>query len=813
MEFKNIHDKKNFIKLYEFGGREGGPVSGGEGFANNLALKDTYLGKLINGIFKGIGWLWRKSKENFLINRLNAQLVNELLRGVIIFCFENNIDLISGKRLVTGEINGVNKEEYEEDENKEESEEKITEYNIPKTKEDVVKRIEELKLEISEDENDHRNKIIKYNRLKNDISVAGISAADKKKKQEEIDVLRGELKDIKFAIDDNKNNYLPKLEQKLKDFGTDSTIIKTEFDILSDSVDQKYGFIPTAEDPEGLDSGSFIPYNIFKDNINKKYKMGVIQINDKFTIINDKGELEKITVYDVNNSTGEIKYFPKIKNEGGKPNIISSVKLLPEDFPGFAKIKKECYDFLKKYIPEYKNMVDDDKDKIEKIYMHYSIIDQMSKIDKSSISSEKYNESTDFIDEFGLLLEETISKNISDKVSSSGSVNVKMDNPQAGKVNLARSLSTNIMSSVSVGDILTTRDKSKYKDKSDNLKTDIHKINLAEIEKTIQQLEKKYPDSNVKLKVSTCVNPYNLKVIQLSAEELMLSKKGETDNSLKIRWSKEVNKTYASFTNIMDISKINIVTDNFSGELNNKKLDDRSKDFKEDIKNQESDAPILANLPLEEGFINYSKMSDGKWCYYSFSYKNNIYKTTIAPVSDVFNNFGLICITSALELIDEKTHTAKKDDIFKKFFSSSISDNPSIRPEIINVYFLFVKDQRFPDSNKSYPAKVFVLNEYLYNNKTKSSIYIKKNNSSECVTLTESVINSLDKNKYLYDIKSINCKKFKSRKDIEPWRIAFNLNEINSVNCTDFRTGSIPKFLKLNTNYEELLKKLVDKLK
>ena len=93
MKFKNIKSRKDFIKMNEiFGGTQGG-VGARDGFANNSELKDTYLGKLMNGLFKGLNWLWRKSKENFIINRLIAKLINELVRGVIIYCFINKIDL------------------------------------------------------------------------------------------------------------------------------------------------------------------------------------------------------------------------------------------------------------------------------------------------------------------------------------------------------------------------------------------------------------------------------------------------------------------------------------------------------------------------------------------------------------------------------------------------------------------------------------------------------------------------------------------------------------------------------------------------
>jgi len=110
MELKNIKTRKEYIKTNEiFGGTEGG-VGARDGFANNAALGDTYLGKLVNGMFKGLSWLWRKSKENFIINRLIAKLINELIRGVIIYCFVKNIDLMTGK---SSDVNVDDKSEDE----------------------------------------------------------------------------------------------------------------------------------------------------------------------------------------------------------------------------------------------------------------------------------------------------------------------------------------------------------------------------------------------------------------------------------------------------------------------------------------------------------------------------------------------------------------------------------------------------------------------------------------------------------------------------------------------------------------------------
>lgn len=102
----NIYNRNDFLKV-----NEGDVNTYGEGqgamssFSNNLSLQHTYLGKLLDGMFKSITWLWRKSKENFTINKLMGQLTNELLRGVITYCFANGINIKTGQELISSSSN------------------------------------------------------------------------------------------------------------------------------------------------------------------------------------------------------------------------------------------------------------------------------------------------------------------------------------------------------------------------------------------------------------------------------------------------------------------------------------------------------------------------------------------------------------------------------------------------------------------------------------------------------------------------------------------------------------------------------------
>ena len=97
MKLKNIYNREDFLRTNEEYGAGG--VGSHDGFANNLSLQNTYLGKLLNGMFRSISWLWRKSKENFVINKLMGKLTNELFSGTITYCLANGINIKTGESI------------------------------------------------------------------------------------------------------------------------------------------------------------------------------------------------------------------------------------------------------------------------------------------------------------------------------------------------------------------------------------------------------------------------------------------------------------------------------------------------------------------------------------------------------------------------------------------------------------------------------------------------------------------------------------------------------------------------------------------
>lgn len=735
MELKNIHTRKDFIKVNEiFGGTQGG-VGSHDGFANNTKLKDTVLGKIINGLFKGISWLWRKSKENFVINRLIAQLVNELMRGIILFCFDNNISLTEGsmsageetKTIKSGDEEGWN--ENGDEEGHENSEPNQSE---PKklTKEELIAKIEEKSKDVT-------TGYTTLSQIKANINQVSTKLKSNPTKEE------------KLKLDEQLNTLNAKLKQRTGEYNAD---VK-ELNDLKEQLKNMGGTMPE-----------------YPSEKNKTDK----QQPEKQTLKINFDEIDK-ACQDKNRFSN----FPAVEKR------FENVKSLPNDYSGFKDIKSKCYAFLEKYMPEYNTMGDSDKEKIEKVYVQYKLISNLSTDHKFVIT-----------DESAQIFEENLVRSAASNLThSAGTVKIKPDEPRAGKVSLGKSIAMKAGASANVGNILTKRDRDKHKDKAEFFDIDVHDINLAEIEKTVQELEKTIND--VRTKVSSYVNPYNVKTIQLSAEQLMAPRKTddgvENNDDLRLRWNKELTKTFASFTFIMDVDKISSIMKNESSTLNSGKIKDKVDSLTSNIKNQSEDAECSSKLPLLEGYANYSKMSEGGYYYYSFYYKNRLYKTSMAPVKSTFNSFGLVNMTSWINSVNDNNTIVEDTNL--NDFKSLNSDSPRTgNIKKLNIYLLFKYKQAFPDSNRQLPAKVFVLNEYIYDN-GESYIFLKKNGVSQDVKVTQSVIDNFTKTDYIFDIKTVNFKKFNN--DIDNLKPALHIDDSNNFSSTKpkFLTDEVIKYL------------------
>ena len=784
MELKNIHNRKEYSKVYEFIGGDKGGVGDHDGFANNAKLKDTVLGKLMNGLFKGIGWLWRKSKEFFVINKLNAQLVNELMRGVVVFCLANNIDLKTGQQIsgttVASDLGHASGTTVADED------------NISKmTREELNKRIAEIKAEDADDKKRLveivKEKKIIEEELKKETKPSVITA-----KKQQYQALIDEQNNINKKAEEYRE-LIEKLEKQLASLGAEPPI-PGKFEIIEKNCVEKYGYNEKTGPTNDIPGDYSIIGNKVRSLIAYKEKINIdenkIRKNNQFKIIDTDGTLKLIKISRVDTDKMSVFY-----SDGTNEKQVGSKFLLPTNFPDIVNMKKKCSNFLEKSIGEYENSPEIDKERLETIYMQYKLIDG---IYNASKVKEKIKESVEN-DNLDMLLE-------ADAV-------VKMDEPKAGAVGLDKSIGQAAgVVSATVGDILTTRDKQKYKEHEEEFALDIHDVNLAEIEKRVDEMSQSDPE--VKAKVSGYVNAYNLKGIQIAAEQLMAPKKdkegGTQDNSaLRMRWNKEVNKTYASFTYIMDITKVEITKEDFGSGLNNSKANKIGEGYAASTESQQKDAIVLNKLPLEEERINYSKMKTGYWCYYSFMYNLKDFRTSIAPVSAAFDKFGLFNITSCFSDVKDESGNCsiiENANFLPNFKVSKPNDNNitlPTDPKKLKIYFIFKHDQRFPDSNKTQSMKVFVLNEYIINGV--SQLFLRKKSSTTGFALTENLMNSMKKEEFIFDTKTITCKNFSNDATLlNPWKTALHLDAEH-----EFIASKSPDFLNTNKVLLEKLSKLL----
>jgi hypothetical protein len=797
MKLNNIHQRKDFLRLNELiGGREGG-VGSSDGFASNVKMKDSVLGKLVNGIFRGIGWLWRKSKENFIINRLIAELINELMRGTILFCFDNNINIKDGSTETKAEgikqnseenkkeeLAEIETEEPEEPKTGEETEEPIevpkveapmtgdtkptvTAEEKPEVKTGTTKPTLEQRIKMVKNKKEYNEILVEYNkkveydkklivRYKGKLQLYNGKLANKMGKKDR-DAYTQEVRRIQDEVNRIKN-YDIKLKQailaKQQELGLVPKTIG--FDTLKkDSVDT-FQFNPTGEVPEDLKKQGVIPY-------------------------------DKIKVDDIS----------KLKN-----------------------MESQALEFLRKHINNYDKMNAEEKKRMLMIYMQYAIINAaISKVkeslDEDVLFFESLTEDLLTDDYYEYLYEENIFRTVGKKLGqTSGTAKVKPDESRAGKVGIGKSVAMKAGAEATVGDILTKRDKQKYKEKHEkDFGMNIHSVDLAGIENTIVSLQKN-TQNDLKKIASTYVNPYNLKVIQLSADKLMLPRKTKegvvTDEKLKIRWKKEVDHVYAGFTNIMNIDSVDITRDNYQSSLtNDRDVDKKASSQFQKINFAQQCNIVSDNFVLDREITTLSSLK-GDWCLFHFSDEKTSYHTSIAPVNDFP---GLIMITEAFvpDSIDSLNHkVARNTNFWNKYFITPASMSPTR----VNVYFMMKSGQGFPKKTLEQTASMFVINECIVGDKR--YLYIKMKNVQRNIPINDDLFKTFNKDGFLHKIGIASCSKFKAP-EIDKWMPALRYSKDvgpKEPKFTDFQKGKRPYFLedpKMMDNFKKLQKLLETK--
>jgi len=673
MKLKNIQTRKDFLRIDEAYGDDGG-------FSNNLSLQNTYLGKLLNGMFKSISWLWRKSKENFIINKLIGRMTNELLRGVILYCFANDINIASDE--VTSEEKAKEPEKESDEQTDEETKEKEELKMLgaskvllqlpsatPETKKSLQASIEEQNAE----------------EIRKHAIALFISASDDDKKRALANMNNEQIqKFLSYLPDEQKQKYLPKNEPKALTSGTVSTSEPVEFESIRKDITE-----------------------------------------------------------DLKNPSPDL--MKKIFGVKFNKNSVKSIKNLEE----YEKIINDMKSYLSKNISNYDKMKDPAKEKIRNIYMNYII----SKDILNSVKSEKVSESL-----------------VAEKL-----VKAPMSDPRAGADPKAKTIKTK----VKVKQILTKRDREKYKEHQDEMDMNISKINLAGIEK---EIEKRGSQSEV----SKFVNPENLKTVQMVADKMILPERtdlfkkaqvGEQSiekQKLQSRWNKELSKMYASFSDMLDVSAVDIRKEyrNDLGTSISKKVENEENRLRG---NQNSNRTI--DFMEDKGILDrkdciFSDL-EGRFAIMDFNCKGKHFAASISDVHAFSKNYGkvyLVKINNTFDSFDQMNENSNFKE-FKKSFTI-YSDNQEK-----DVYFLFNN----PSSSKVKASSILILNYYKKTKDLKLFRFVtKENRDAETESITDKSIDFNSILQKLYNYKESITVNY-LRKFVDPlddtWKSKFSLND------------------------------------
>ena len=463
------------------------------------------------------------------------------------------------------------------------------------------------------------------------------------------------------------------------------------------------------------------------------------------------------------------------------------------------------HDFLLRYVENFESMNLDQKQKIKIIYINYMMIKKLNEKLKIVVNDSKKNS----INYKNYNINEAIAK-------------IKQENPKAGDVSLGKSLI-----GLTVSDILTSRDRKQYENnpsvfenteegkvytkKDKDFKLDIYAINLAEIEKTIQT-----HGGEALKNVSKRVNSENLKVIQLTAKELFVPKEGQDKSKVQLRWNKEVSSIYANFTNIMDISLVDIRED-FRNDLTGA-ASTKSKSAGNILKSNEN-LLLIADRFEDAIEKDESKASElnGSWSYFGFTYNGKPFISSVAPVNLYKRDYHLFMIANTFTNSDSASHTVTSnftefEDIFKsKMLNGSMLDKMNV-----NVYFMFFTKTypKFPTGDsKSQPNAILVFNSVYNTADQTTKLYVCKKDSGGKFSIVNEVesMDSGDFKNYKVLIGVDTCRKFVPGTKFEPWMNSLKLNNRaskKSPQFNDFIQANVPHFYTDHTGLHNKIREI-----
>ena len=635
---QNIHDRNEFKKLNEFiGGNVGGP-SGGQGFATTTKASDTILGKLAKGLFNIPIDLFKRGRREYIFARLISKLNLELLRGVVLFCVEHNIDLKTGK---IASASGSTVAEAGDDTSQVQSSSSgdtsgTVDVNVP------------TGTTTGQPDRDYwyptggTNERFIANNYFNFLNEIGTTTFQKKPERSQagdVNVVRAAaISTPGLSMTANVSDLLTNRDKKK--IGDREDIFKTllrELNLAEISKTIKNMPVESGGAEGTSNSGGTINTKGGGDQDNQ-----INPTNTGTTTITGTTGIPPTTIPPTPTNTGTT------TTTGTPPTTGITTSTTSSTSRNQTEIQKEEVDKLGNNLTNLEQNRDSYSTTLQGLYPNKRSLSGWINKAKRDIQYLKGDDKIKAIAnintwtkqlrevENNILRNKTILDYIDDKIVKLGG-KPSWSPPPAP----ASATTTNTTTQVPPASGNTSNDHEW------NIKYDANGNPITEnfIYESITPVDQRK-------EVSKFVNPYNLKMIAISAEKLLTDKEGKIiNNQFKLRWARAVNKVYASFEDLLYVPSVDILQANF-GDLDTTKLDAKVDKLVSEENDWVKVAQILTSIQIE-GNQNVKPENLKKFGIIQLKYNNVFYSFAIERLIDS-SKASICCITETFDIKDNR---------------------------------------------------------------------------------------------------------------------------------------------------------------
>lgn len=626
---QNIHDRNEFKKLNEFiGGNVGGP-SGGQGFATTTKASDTILGKLAKGLFNIPIDLFKRGRREYIFARLISKLNLELLRGVVLFCVEHNIDLKTGK---IASASGSTVAETGDDTSQVQSSSSgdtsgTVDVNVP------------TGTTTGQPDRDYwyptggTNERFIANNYFNFLNEIGTTTFQKKPERSQagdVNVVRAAaISTPGLSMTANVSDLLTNRDKKK--IGDREDIFKTllrELNLaeISKTIKNMPADAGTAESGDALaqetggtldpTSGTTVPVTPPSGTTipTPDPTIGTTGTPSGTTVTPSGTTIPTTTPTQTMDQT-EIQKEEVDKLGNNLTNLEQNRDSYSTTLQGLYPNKRSLSGWINKTKRDIQYLKGDDKTKA--IANINTWTKQLREVENN------------------ILRNKTILDYIDDKIIKLGG-KPSWSPPPAP----ASATTTNTTTQVPPASGNTSNDHEW------NIKYDANGNPITEnfIYESITPVDQRK-------EVSKFVNPYNLKMIAISAKKLLEDDEGKTiSNQFKLRWERAVNKVYASFEDLLHVPSVDIIQANF-GDLDTTKVDNKVNKLVQEEGDYAKIAEILNSIQIEGQNVKPENLK--KFGIIQLRYNNVLYHFAIERFID--SSKASIClITASFDIKDNR---------------------------------------------------------------------------------------------------------------------------------------------------------------